>query len=107
MHATDLADDDEADGALLRLLTIAEGDTHQSAYVANFLLAWWNARNCGGFDLTDLWGVDSAISCDMVRVMGFVARRHNYPTTYGLGARFEGLVQTWRPHLTGKPRPSA
>jgi hypothetical protein len=34
--------------ALERLLTIAESVTGQSRQCANFLLAWWNARDCGG-----------------------------------------------------------
>lgn len=47
--------------ALLRLLAIAASDTGQSRRVADFLLAWWNSRSCGGFDITTAWGVDSAI----------------------------------------------
>lgn len=41
--------------AICRLVQIAKGDTGQNRGVANFLLAWWNAEECGGFDLTDLW----------------------------------------------------
>ena len=48
--------------ALERLIDIARGDTGQSRKVANFLLAWWNAEECGGFDLTDVWGVDKSIA---------------------------------------------
>ena len=44
--------------ALNRLLTIAKGNAGQSRFVANFLLAWWNAGRDGGFDLTYLWNVD-------------------------------------------------
>ena len=39
--------------ALERLIDIAQRDTGQSRRVADFLLAWWNAGECGGFDLTD------------------------------------------------------
>ncbi|QOT82185.1 hypothetical protein [Cupriavidus basilensis] len=35
--------------------------------VADFLLAWWNAGECSGFDLTNLWQLDDelvyAIQC--------------------------------------------
>jgi hypothetical protein len=48
--------------ALERLIEMAQGDTGQSRIVANFLLAWWNAAECGGFDLTDVWAVDTAIA---------------------------------------------
>lgn len=45
--------------ALERLIKIAQADTGQSRMTAEFLLSWWNASNCGGFDLTTLWGVDA------------------------------------------------
>jgi hypothetical protein len=51
---------DKSRAALQRLIQIAQDDTGQSRIVANFLLAWWNAGECGGFDLTDVWGVDTA-----------------------------------------------
>ena len=34
------------------LLEVAERDTGQSGRARNFLLAWWNADECGSFDLT-------------------------------------------------------
>ena len=40
--------------ALERLIKIAQGDTGQTHRVADFLLAWWNAGDCGSFDLTNL-----------------------------------------------------
>lgn len=85
--------------ALERLLKIARSDTGQSRRVADFLLAWWNADNCGKFDLTDLWSVDTAIAVDMVTVFGFVARVHSYPDTLGYGTQFEAIVREWRPEL--------
>jgi hypothetical protein len=39
--------------ALERLLRIARGDTGQSRRVANFLLAWHNAEENGGWDPVD------------------------------------------------------
>lgn len=85
--------------ALRRLVKIAHGDTGQCTYVANFLLAWWNAGACGGFDLTDLWAVDTAIAIDMLAVMRLIATANNYPDAYGLRADFEKLVAARRPHL--------
>src|ERR1019366_7752403 len=82
--------------ALERLIQVALGDTGQSRKVANFLLAWWNAEECGGFDLTDLWRVDTAIAADMVTVFSMVAERDHYPDTLGYGAGFEKLVASWR-----------
>ncbi len=86
--------------AFNRLVTIAHGDTGQSRRVADFLLAWWNAGECGGFDLTSLWGVDAAIAEDMAIVFGFVARSHSYPDALGYNQQFQSIVRTWRPDLT-------
>ena len=90
---------DDGLAAVRRLVNIAKGDTGQSRTVANFLLAWWNAGSCGGFDLTDLWAVDGEIADDMVAVARLVADRHEYPTAYGLGPDFEQIVADWRPEL--------
>lgn len=87
--------------ALRRLLRIAQSDTGQSRRCANFLLAWWNAGTCGGFDLTDLWAVDTEIAQDMVAVFAMVSRLHNYPDPW-TRAEFEALVHEWRPHLIQK-----
>ena len=70
--------------ALDRLIRIAQSDTGQSHRVANFLLAWWNAEECGGFDLTDLWGVDAPIAADMVTVFAILPICQHYPDTLGL-----------------------
>ncbi|MBC7907013.1 MAG: hypothetical protein H7Y60_09750 [Rhodospirillaceae bacterium] len=85
--------------ALGRLVKIAKGDTGQSRTVANFLLAWWNANSCGGFDLTDLWAVDTKITKDILAVTMLIAARNNYPDAYGFKADFERMVADWRPHL--------
>jgi hypothetical protein len=97
-HAVQLA---EA-AALSGLIRIAQGDTEQSRHVADFLLAWWNARSCGSFDLAALWSVDSDIAADMVTVFALVARVHNtYPDSLGHEADFKAIVHAWRPELTG------
>lgn len=83
--------------ALVRLIKVAESDTGQSRRVAGFLLAWWNATDCGGFDLTDLWAVDSEIAADMVTVFGLVSRLHSYPDALGFKAQLEAIVRAWRP----------
>ena len=85
--------------ALERLIAIAQSDTGQARRVADFLLAWWNAGECGGFDLTNLWGVDASIAEDMVIVFGYVARAHAYPDVLGFNAEFQSIVRGWRPEL--------
>lgn len=85
--------------ALSRLVAIAQDDTGQSRPVADFLLAWWNAGRCGGFDMTTLWSVDDTVADDMVAVFRLIADRHDDPTVYGLGDTFENIVAAWRPEL--------
>jgi hypothetical protein len=82
--------------AIERLIRIAQSDTGQSHRVANFLLAWWNAEECGGFDFTDLWNVDTVIADDMVTVFGLLANLNSYPDTLGYGKQFERIVAEWR-----------
>ncbi len=90
---------DKSRAALERLIEIAQRDTGQSRIVANFLLAWWNAQECGGFDPTDVWAVDTEIALDMLRVFALVAERHQYPDNMGYGRQFEDIVRAWRPAL--------
>jgi len=85
--------------ALERLIRIAQADTGQSRMTAEFLLSWWNAGNCGGFDLTTLWGVDTEIAADMVTVFALVASCHRYPDDLGYGEEFRRIVHAWRPEL--------
>jgi hypothetical protein len=82
--------------ALERLVKIAKSDTGQSARVANFLLAWWNARRDGGFDFTDLWMVDDTIADDMHTVFGLIMRTRSYPDHFGYQQDFEQVVTDWR-----------
>ena len=78
---------DEVRAALERLIKIAKSDTGQSRRVADFLLAWWNAGNCGSFDLTTMWGCDSAIVDDMATVFRFVGHHNEYPDVRPRGSR--------------------
>jgi hypothetical protein len=96
-------DQDVAIAVLDRPVTTARSDTGQSRRVANFLLAGWNAGDCGGFDFTDLWNVDRAIADDILTVTRMIAIRHDYPSAYGYGPQFERLVADWRPRLFERP----
>lgn len=85
--------------ALVRLLKIGRSDTGQSRRVADFLLAWWNAASCGGFDLTNLWALDVEIAADIQTVIGLIARSRSYPDALGFKAEFKELLRAWRPEL--------
>ncbi|NCG53676.1 hypothetical protein GWK46_20500 [Serratia fonticola] len=84
-------------GSLERLISVAKNGTGQSETVANFLLAWWNADSCGGFNLTELWAVDSALVEDMVNVFKLVEKVRNYPDTLGYQTEFDIIERRWRP----------
>ncbi|KVW81386.1 hypothetical protein [Burkholderia ubonensis] len=85
--------------ALDHLIQIAQGDTGQSRRVADFLLAWWNAGECGAFDLTTAWGVDDVIAEDMVTVFRLIMRARSYPDALGYRKPFDAIVRAWRPEL--------
>jgi hypothetical protein len=84
--------------AIVRLWRCAKTGTGQAKRVANFLLAWWNAEENGGFDLTDLWNVDDVIAQDMVTVFSLVARVHSYPDTLGYAELIQDVLAQWKPH---------
>jgi hypothetical protein len=90
--------------ALERLIAIAKRDTEQSHRVADFLLASWNSANCGGFDLTNLWAVDTAIAQDMTTVFSLIGRVSSYPDSLGYKVDFEEIVRAWRPELRNNIR---
>ncbi len=71
-------------------------------YVADFLLAWWNAKACGGFNLAELWGLDAATREDVKVVLDMICRCGAYPDTLGYQNEFVLLVHRWRPELCGE-----
>lgn len=88
--------DDTTQQALERLILVAQADTGQSRVVADFLLAWHNASENGGFDLTDLWGLDERLVSACAVVFTWVASHRVYPDELGYGDQFQGLWQQWR-----------
>lgn len=90
---------DKETQALKRLIGHAQRDTGQSRRIADFLLAWWNTGQCGGFDFTTMWGCDEEIVEDMITVFAYVGRNNRYPDRLGFESDFEGIVRAWRPEL--------
>lgn len=86
---------EEQKAALERLFAIAEQDTGTSRRVANFLLAWWNAREQGGFDFTDFWSMDPPILRDCWTVLAYVATHNEYHEAE-YGQRFHRIIDLWR-----------
>jgi hypothetical protein len=96
MTVLNLVMDKNTAAALDRLLAAAQGDSGQSARCADFLLAWWNAADCGGFDLTALWGLDDELGDDCVRVFTWITRNRHYPDDIGYGPQFQTVWKLWR-----------
>jgi hypothetical protein len=88
----------EQKAALSRLLELAQGDSGQSRRVADFLLAWHNAQQNGGWDPTDLWAFDPPIVDDILTVLTLIARGHNgkYPNDLGFRKQIEAVWDYWR-----------
>lgn len=87
-------------GAVDRLLEVASRDTGQSRRCADFLLSWWNAEKCGGWDPVDLWGLDLSLRRDVLQVVAYLASADPYyPDNLGYGPQFDRLVRERRPHL--------
>lgn len=80
-----------------RLLKAPKSNKGQPKRPANFVLAWWSADSCGGFDIVDVFNVDESIAADMATFFGYVASRTitEYPEEYR--AEIEDIVRQWRP----------
>lgn len=85
--------------AFERLLELAQSDTGQARIVADFVLAWWNAKTLGGFDPADLSMVDSTIAADIATIIVCLARNGEtfYPTEYR--SQIRKLIEIWRPEI--------
>ena len=89
--------------ALERLFRLAESYSGQSRRAANFLLAWWNATDNGGFDLADLFGVDQAVAADMGLVFLYLGGHEGaiYPDQLGYEDR---IIASGRALAFGRAR---
>jgi len=89
--------------ALERLLRIARQDTGQARRVADFLLAWHNAEENGGWDPVDLWNVDDVIADDMLTVTRLIRDSHSYPDALGFSEEISAVWRLWRGPKPAKP----
>src|SRR5262245_31697387 len=98
------APEQQAWAALERLLQVARQDTGQARRVANFLLAWHNATENGGWDPVDLWSVDDAIAEDLLTVVRLVKESRRYPGDLGFEEEIKAVWQAWRGPKTEQGR---
>jgi hypothetical protein len=88
--------------ALARLLDVAKGHSGQSRRVADFLLAWHNAEENGGWNPVDLWQVDSSIAQDVLLVLLLISDEHKYPDDLGFAPEMEMVWNLWRGNKKGQ-----
>jgi hypothetical protein len=96
VHAIALEDHESCLASVAHLMRLALGNTGQSRRVADFLLAWHNADENGGWDPTDLWGLDTALAADILAVLHLLCEEHAYPETLGFGEELKAIWQLWR-----------
>jgi hypothetical protein len=65
-----------------------------------FLARRHNAEENGGWDPTDLWGVDTAVAEDMLAVLKLAKDSHRYPGDLGFEPEIKAIWRLWR----GEPR---
>ena len=90
-------------GPIRRLIAVANRDTGQSRLVANFLLAWHNAHENGGWDPVEMWGLDSELADDMIAALRIVRHARCYPDTLGLKPEMQTIWARWRKPLSPVP----
>lgn len=82
--------------SLEQLLAAARNDTGQSGQVADFLLSWWSAADCGGWDPTAMWSLDQELADAIMVVLGYIHRARRYPDSLGFSEEFDALNRRWR-----------
>ncbi|MBJ7499677.1 MAG: hypothetical protein JHC57_07990 [Sphingopyxis sp.] len=88
----------EARTAVDRLFELASSDTGQARRAANFLLAWHNGADWGGFDIADLFAIDRAVAADMATLFAFLGQHGGaiYPEAFGHQSSIERILYQWR-----------
>lgn len=89
----------EGIAALGRLIRVAMRDTGQSRCVADFLMAWHNAQENGGWDPTDLWSVDTSIALDILATLKMLHYTRRYPGDFVCKQEIERIWELWRSPL--------
>jgi hypothetical protein len=82
--------------ALQRLIAIAEGGEAPNSIAAEFLLAWRNAEELGGFNVAHLAKVDASIAADMMTVCKLIIDTRASPDALGYTESFDRLTNNWR-----------
>jgi hypothetical protein len=85
--------------ALAFCFRAAAGDSGGQRRVRQFLFAWHNAGELGGFDFADLWSLDEKHLDAVLTVALMIARGPTgyYPHHYGYESDMEALIESYGP----------
>ena len=84
--------------AIDSLFDIANSHRPDARQAANFMLAWWNAAACGGFDLQDLRQMGPRLGESVAEIMDMIWQVGCGPEHLGYSNDFKELVAKWRSH---------
>lgn len=100
-HAAEAATvpNEKEQAALAFCFRAAAGDSGGQRRVRQFLFAWHNAGELGGFDFADLWSLDEKHLDAVLTLIRMIARGQTgyYPHHYGYEADMEALIETYGP----------
>jgi hypothetical protein len=100
-HAAEAATvpNEKEQAALAFCFRAASGDSGGQRRVRQFLFAWHNATELGGFDFADLWSLDERHLDAVLTLIKMIARGETgyYPHHYGYEADMEALIETYGP----------
>jgi hypothetical protein len=100
-HAAEAATvpNEKEQAALAFCFRAAAGDSGGQRRVRQFLFAWHNATELGGFDFADLWSLDERHLAAVLTLINMIARGEtgHYPHHYGYEADMEALIETYGP----------
>lgn len=85
--------------ATKRLISLANGDSGGSRVARNFVLAWWNFENFGGFDLNSMADLDVAHRADIATVVVYLSEQSNATYPYEFRKDIEQIIIKWRPDV--------
>lgn len=82
--------------ATKRLVELAKSDTGQSRIARNFVLAWWNFDEFGGFDPVSMSSLDEKFRADIATIITYLASLESpkYPTEFR--ADIAEIIKTWK-----------
>lgn len=87
---------DQEHEAFTNVFAVARNRSGQSRRAADFLLACWNAEDCGKWAPMDLWAMDRTLARDMLIILSVLNRAHCYFDAFGYREQIDEIFAMWR-----------